>query len=56
MTRDDRRTYCILYGPVDGSRYAQLSYTPEGEPYSGNEDPQTFVVTSRAEAVSRLFD
>ena len=56
MTRDDRRTYCIIYGPVDGNRYAQLSYTPKGEPYSGNEDPQTFVVTSRAEAVSRLFD
>lgn len=57
MTRDDRRTYCIIYDPLEDSRYAQLAYTPEGEPYVAvNEDPQTFVVSSRAEAVSRLFD
>ena len=57
MTRDDSRTYCILYRPTENGRFSQLAYTPEGEPYvSTNQDAQAFVVTSRVEAISRIFD
>lgn len=57
MTRDDSRTYCIIYHPVESNRFSQLAYTPDGEPYIAvNEDGQTFIVTSRAEATSQIFE
>jgi hypothetical protein len=57
MTRDDPRTYCIIYRAGGSNRFSQLAYTPGGEPYiTVNEGAQTFVVTSRAEATSRIFD
>lgn len=57
MTRDDPRTYCVVYNPIEGNRFAQMAYTPAGEPYiSVNEDAQAFAVTSRADATSRLFE
>lgn len=56
-SRDDSRTYCIVYRPVDNGRFRQLSYTPEGRPYvSLNEDDQAFVVTPHAEAAARIFE
>lgn len=55
-TRDDARTYCTIFRPVDNGRFLQLAYTPEGRPYIAlNEDGQAFVVTSHAEAAARIF-
>ena len=57
MTRDDRRTYCIIYKSVALGRYAQLAFTPGGQPYTAvNAVPQIFVATPRADANSRLFN
>ncbi len=55
-SRDDTRTYCNVFRPVEGGRFSQISYTPQGEPYVAvNDGAQSFVVTSRAEAARRLF-
>lgn len=56
MTRDDTRTYCMIYRPVANGRFAQLAFTPEGQPYlSAHEDSQAFTVTPRTEAIARMF-
>jgi hypothetical protein len=56
-TRDDPRTYCIVYRPAGSNRFQQLAYTPDGEPYIAvNEDAQQFVVTSRTEAIARILE
>jgi len=55
-TRDDSRTYCIIYRPVENGRFLQVAFTPDGRPYiTLNEDGQAFVMTSRAEAAARIF-
>jgi hypothetical protein len=56
ITRDDPRTYCILYRLTGGGRVSQLAYTSEGRPYlTANQDPETFAITPRAEAAERMF-
>lgn len=55
-TRDDSRTYCMIYSPTDDGGFRQLAYTPEGRPFLlANEDAQVFTVTTRAEAIRRMF-
>jgi hypothetical protein len=55
-TRDDPRTYCLLYRPAENGRFVQLAYASDGRPYTAiNEDGQAFVMTSRAEAAARIF-
>jgi hypothetical protein len=57
MTRDDRRTYCMIYRAAGSDRFEQLAYTPEGRPYLvGIDDGQRFVVTPRAVAATRIFE
>ena len=55
-TRDDPRTYCILYRAIAGGKFVQVAYAPDGRPYLGpTEDPQAFVLTNREEAATRIF-
>jgi hypothetical protein len=56
QARDDTRTYCMIWRPEGTRRFAQLDFTPNGEPYSNLGEPQIFRVTPRAEAIGRMFD
>lgn len=55
-TRDDSRIYCSAYEPAPDGGYYERSYDPEGRPYLVvNEDLRTFTVTSRHDALRKLF-
>ena len=55
-SRDDTRIYCSVYEPAPDGGYHERSFDPEGRPYLAvNEDLRTFTVTSRQDAIGKLF-
>lgn len=55
-SRDDPRTYCMLFRSARNAGVTEEAFTIEGRPFlPGEGPPPTFVITSRDAAARRLF-